>query len=97
MFEYAVHRTGCEVIGQKPGSLLDPAVFFMSLFGSHYLIDDNGLITRIKEYRVTVGYVHPVPFFWRVEPFYIAVCVRMIGEPVNMFTYNPAILVRKVC
>ena len=75
---------------------LDPAVFFMSLFTSHNLVNDNGLITRIKEYGITIGHMHPVPFFWHVEPFYVPVCVRMVGKTINMFSDDTAILLRKV-
>jgi len=80
-----------------PGSLLDPSVFFMSLLSSHNLVDDNCLITRIKEQGITIGHVHPVPFFWRVKPFYIPVCMRMVGESINMFSNDTTILLRHGC
>ena len=59
-------------------SFLDPAVFFMSLLSGHYLVDDNGLITRIKEQGIAIGYVHPITFFWGIESFYVPVCMRVI-------------------
>jgi hypothetical protein len=68
----------------------------MSLFSSHNLVDDNGLITRIKEYGITIGHVHPVPFFWHLEPFYVPVCVWMVGKTINMLSNDSAILLRKV-
>jgi hypothetical protein len=56
----------------------------MSLLSSHDLVDDNYLITRIKEYCIPIGHMHPVAFFWHIEPFYIAVCMRMVGKPIEL-------------
>ena len=63
----------------------------MSLLSSHDLVDDNYLITRIKEYCIPIGHMHPVAFFCHIEPFYISVCMRMVGKPIYMFAYNTAI------
>jgi hypothetical protein len=67
----------------------------MSLLSSHYLVDDNYLITRIKEYGIPIGHMHPVAFYWHSEPLYISVCMRMVGKPIYMFAYNTAIFLRQ--
>jgi hypothetical protein len=68
---------------------LDPAVFFIGLLISHNLVNENGLITRIKEYGITIGHLHPVPFFWYVEPFYIPMCMRRVGKTINRPGFLP--------
>jgi hypothetical protein len=35
--------------------------------------------------------MHPVTFFWHSEPFYVPVCVRVVGKTITMFCYDTAI------
>ncbi len=52
----------------------------MRLLSGHHPVDDYDRITGIKERRVPVGRMHPVSFFWGIEPLYIAVCMRMASS-----------------
>ena len=78
-----------------PESLLDPSVFFMSLLSSRDLVDDHYLITKIKEYCIPIGHMHPIAFIWHIQPLYISMCMRMVGKPIYMFAYDTAIFLRQ--
>jgi hypothetical protein len=87
--QYAGKNTTVEK--RRSGFLLNPAVFFMSLFRSHNLIYDNSLGMKIKKYRITIRHMHPVTFFWHREPLYVPLGVRMVRKTINVFRYNTAI------
>ncbi|MGA2934132.1 MAG: hypothetical protein ABSD81_03140 [Methanomicrobiales archaeon] len=67
----------------------------MSLFGGHYLVDNDILPVRVEEYGVTVRHMHPVAFLGGIETFDVPMCMRMISETIDVFDYDATILFMK--
>lgn len=68
----------------------------MGLFTGHDLVNNEYLILWVKEYRIPIGNMHPIAFFWGIKPFNIPMRLRMINKTIDMFSYYATILLRKV-
>ena len=69
----------------------------MCLLRGHDLIDNNILTIGIVEYRVPVRHMHAVTLFFHIQPLDVTVCMRMVSEAIDMFSYDTTILLWKGC
>jgi hypothetical protein len=69
----------------------------MSLLGCHDQINPDCLLKNEKKYDVFTGHMHLEPLPVGPKRFDIPLGMRVIRQPVDMFTNDTAILFRQGC
>ena len=69
----------------------------MSLLGCHDQIDPDRLMGNEKKYDVFTGHMHLEPLPVGPKRFDIPMGMRVIHQPVDMFTNDTAIFFRQGC